>query len=165
MQIIAKNIWTVVILLAVFTGLMLNRFFPFIYLLMGTIAAIGLTFLGFLGDVVTKSSKGIRITGFIFVFFLVATITSFARQRFSEQSATTVANKVIKEAYKFKRIKGHFPPTIDALHLERKTIEQFKKKQSYSVDSSKQNFQIRSWDDGWNIKIFYSSDSSWIWTD
>ena len=159
------NIWTFIIVLALLTGILCNGFFPFMYLGFATVIAMVLTVIGFIIDLIAKSSKGIRLTGFIFIFFLIATITSFARMRISESSATRLANKVVLGVYNYKHQKGHFPKSIDLIEIDNKTKSSFAKDQDYWTDSTMQEFEIRGWSDGWNIKTFHSRDSTWVLRD
>jgi len=74
---------------------------------------------GFLVDLYKKSNKGIRLTGFIFIFFFVATLASFASIKTSEYLATNLANKVIASIYNYKKINGQFPSSVDLLNLDK----------------------------------------------
>jgi hypothetical protein len=159
------NIRTIVIVLALLTGVICSGFFPFMYLAFGAVIAMGLTVIGFIIDLITKSSKGIRVTGLIFFFFLIAALTSFATMKISEESATRMANKVIYALYSYKHKVGHFPKDINQLQLDQGMKAAFNKSQQYWTDSTMQQFEISGWSDGWNIKTFRSRDSTWVFQD
>ena len=131
------NTWALIIVFALLTGIVCNGWFPFMYLgIVGTVFAMGLTVIGFIVDLITKSSKGIRLTGFIFFFFLIATFTSFARMKISEASATRLGNKVIHALYSYRRQKRHFPKDINQLQLDEEIKTAFNKSQHYWTDST-----------------------------
>ena len=159
------NVWTIGLAFALMTGIIFKGFFPFIYLAMGTVVAMGLTVIGFILDLIARSSKGIRVTGFIFFFFLIASLTSLARMKISENTSTRIGDKVIHALYDYKQQRGHFPKDINELSINNEIKNAFHKDQEYWTDSTMQEFKINGWSDGWNIKTFRSSDSTWILKD
>ena len=81
--------------------------------------------------------------------------------KISEQLATSLANEIIASVYNYKQKNGGLPLNVDQLQIDKATVEKFKRNQTYSLDSSKQIFQVEAWSDGWNTKTFYSFDSTW----
>ncbi|RYE57532.1 MAG: hypothetical protein EOP48_05600 [Sphingobacteriales bacterium] len=122
------NTWTIVFTLALLTGILSNHFFLFGLLASGTIVAMGLTVIGFILDLILKSSKGIRLPGFIFLFFVTATITSLTTIELSRSRAENHGNKVVQAAYRYKSKHGHFPNDIRALDIDSKLKAKFAKR-------------------------------------
>jgi hypothetical protein len=145
---IYKNIWIFIVSSAVITGAVCQNLFLFCFLGVGTALAVLLTLIGFISDLFTKTNKGIRLTGFIFLFFFISATTSVASLKISEQLATSLANKIITSIYNYKQKNGRLPLSVEQLQINKATIKKFKLNQTYLLDSSKQNFQIESWSDG-----------------
>jgi hypothetical protein len=159
------NIWIPLVASALLTGIICYGFFSLIYLLLGTVIAMGLIVAAVMIDLFDKSPKGIRITGFIFIFFLIATLTSLIGMKISENRATRLADKVIVALYDYKNQVGHFPKEINQLSLDDETKSTFSKGQHYRTDATMRKFEISAWSDGLSVKIFRSWDSAWVLDD
>lgn len=135
------------------------------FLAVGTMAAMGLTVIGFIIDLILKYSKGIRLTGFIFLFFLTATIASLTTIELSRSRAEKQGNKVIRAAYQYKSKHGHFPTDIESLDMDNQLKAKFAKRNVYSTDSTKSQFELEVHSDGWHSTVFRSRDSIWVTED
>ena len=144
---------------------MFSGFFPLTILASGTVVAGGLIGIGFIIDLITKTSKGIRLTGFIFIFFLTAALTSFANIEFSRNRAENKGEVIITAAYKYKTIHGYFPKDIMSLNIEDQLKKQFIKELSYTTDSTLKKFELVVYNDGWQWTVFRSKDSTWVTED
>lgn len=159
------NSWTIVLALAVLVGVLCNHFFLSGLLIVGTAVAIGLTVVGFIIDLVSKSSKGVRFTGFIFLFFATASVTSVFTIDFSRSRAEQQGDKIVRSIYQYKAQHGHFPKQVDSLDIDNEFKAKLINRNWYSTDSTLTQFELEVHSDGWHWTVFRSRDSAWVTED
>ena len=161
----SKKVWRTVIILAMLTGWVGSTAFGAAYLLTGLFIGFSLLAIGVIIDIIINSHTFSRVTG-ILSFFLIANVTSGICMSISENISRNLPTKSSKQAMNTSAKNDHFSEkSVYSLHLDKVALTRFKKQQHYSTDRNLQDFTIRAWDDGWNIKVYRLRDGEWVMED
>lgn len=153
--------WSIILFVVISIGVLFSSFWGFCILGVVTAITMLLTAIGFVLDLIFKTSKFIRFTGFLFIFFLSTMLISFSTRSVHEYWYTQKGNKVVAALEECYNKRGEYPQTIDSIYLAPKEAVNIKERKAYSVDVTKQKFEYHCWSDGWHYKVYYSDKKKW----
>ena len=163
MKISDTKIWIIIIVVGTLIGIIFSSLYGFIGLAWCAVFFLFCILVFFVIGLFTKRSHFIRIAGYIFFLFLLASISSFTTLRLKYNSRKSCSEKVISALENFRKTNRRYPAEIKDLRLDDETRRKFLATQLYNVDTRGQIFYISFNSDGATTYTYNSEDRTWTY--